>query len=171
MLIRSETFFKWLLYGLAALVCCAVQGLALQRLVLFGVFPFLYPAVAAVLSTLEGPVAGTAFSLVLGIFCDLALPGPIPCLYTLIFPLAGLVSALIAQGWIKAGPLCALTASAFALVLTDLFQALVLVMQRRDGVLPFALELTAKETALTLPFVIPVFLLMRAVYRRCHRYD
>lgn len=170
MLIRSETLFKWMMYALASLLCCMVQGLVLQRLLFFGVFPFLYPALAAVLSTLEGTVPGTVFSLVLGILCDLAMPGPIPCLYTLIFPLAGLVSALIAQSWIKSGILCALVASAFAMVMTDLLQMLILLFQRKEF-WPAAPLLMLKETALTLPFVIPVYLLLAAVYRRCHRYD
>ena len=170
MLARSETLMKWLLYALAALVCCMAQGLVLQRLLFFGVIPFLYPALAAVLSTLEGAVPGTVFSLVLGIVCDLALPGPIPCLYTLVFPLAGLASALIAQNWIKNGFLCALVASACAMILTDLLQMLILLLQRREF-WPAAPLLMLKETALTLPFVLPVYLLMAAVYRRCHRYD
>ena len=29
----------------------------------------------------------------------------------------------------------------------------------------------AKETALTLPFAIPVFLLLRAIHVKCHQYD
>ena len=158
------------MYALASLLCCMVQGLVLQRLLFFGAFPFLYPVLAAVLSTLEGPLPGTVYSLVLGVFCDLVLPEPIPCLYTLVFPLAGLVAALIAQSWIKRGFLCALVASAFAMVMTDLLQILILLFQNKSF-WPAAPELMLKETALTLPFVIPVYLLLAAVYRRCHRYD
>lgn len=170
MLVRSETFIKWLLYGLAALLCCAVQSFMLQRIIFWGSFPFLYPVLAAVLSMLEGPISGTVFSLILGVLCDLALPGPIPCLYTLIFPLAGLVSALIAQGWIKGGLLCALVSSLFALVMTDTFQMVVLLLQGK-AIWPAAPILMLKETALTLPFVFLVYLLLQAVFRKCHRYD
>lgn len=170
MLVRSETFFKWFLYGLASLLCCVVQGLMLQRMSFFGTFPFLYPVLAAVLSMLEGPLPGTVFSLVLGVLCDLALPGPIPCFYTLIFPLAGLAAALVAQSWIKGGLLCALVSSLFALVMTDLFHMVVFLLQRKD-VWPGGLILLVKETAVTLPFAPLVYLLLRAVFRRCHRYD
>lgn len=170
MLARSETFMKWTLYTLAALACCTVQGLLLQRITLLGVIPFLYPAVATVLSTLEGPLSGAIFSLAFGAACDLALPGPIPCLYTLVFPVAGLLAALAAQGLIKAALPCALVTTALSLALIDLVRALGLALEG-EVVWPAAPLLFLRETVATLPFVLPVFLLFRAVYRHCHRYD
>ena len=87
---RQETIHKWGLYALATLLCCVGQGLVLQYVTVLGVFPFIYPILAAVVSTLEGPLSGMVYSLALGVVCDLTISSPIPCFYTLIFPLSGL---------------------------------------------------------------------------------
>ena len=84
MIARNEIIFKWLLYAAATAACLLVQTGLLQRLEFWGVIPFLYPLLAAIPATYEGPLAGTIFSLVLGMVCDLLLPRPVPCLYTLI---------------------------------------------------------------------------------------
>ena len=88
MLARNEIIFKWSLYAGATVLLLLLQGSLLQRITLWGVVPFLYPALAAVLGNYESPVSSTIFGLGLGVVCDLLLPGPIPCLYTLVFPLA-----------------------------------------------------------------------------------
>ena len=106
MIARNETIFKWSLYAAATALCFLIQGSLLQRLVFWGVIPFLYPLLAAIPPTFEGPLAGTIFSLCVGAACDLLLPGPVPCLYTLVFPLAGLCAGLLSQSWLPAGFLC-----------------------------------------------------------------
>lgn len=166
---RNETIIKWVLFGSATLLVCLLQGL-LQHLVVFGVLPFLFPVLVAILGMYEGTVPGTVFGLVIGILCDLTIPAAIPCLYTLAFPLAGLVSALIAQSWIPAGFLCALVSSVVSFAMTDAFHALVLALTGKSA-WTVAGIMTLKETALTLPFAIPVFLLLRAIHVKCHQYD
>ena len=84
MLARSATIIKWVLYALAGLACTVVQAAVLQRFTLWGVIPFLYPLIAALPATFEGPAAGTVYALAAGVLCDLLLPSPIPCFYTLI---------------------------------------------------------------------------------------
>ena len=59
MLARSATIIKWVLYALAGLACTVVQAAVLQRFTLWGVIPFLYPLIAALPATFEGPAAGT----------------------------------------------------------------------------------------------------------------
>lgn len=54
MLARNETIFKWCLYGAATFLCFLAQGAVFQRITLWGVIPFLYPVLAAVVGTLEG---------------------------------------------------------------------------------------------------------------------
>ena len=58
MLVRNETIFKWSLYGAATLVLFLLQGLVLQRIELWGVFPFLFPVEVAILASYEGPLPG-----------------------------------------------------------------------------------------------------------------
>ena len=168
MLARNETIFKWLLYAAALALCFLLQG-GLQHLVVWGVIPFLYPLLAVVPSTYEGPMAGTALAVVVGVFCDLLLPGPIPCLYTLIFPLAALCAGLLAQSLLPAGVLCSLLASAAAFFLTDGFRCLLLWMNGKAAWEAGA-YIALREFCVTAPLVIPVTLLFRAVFRRT-RFD
>ena len=71
MLARSATIIKWVLYALAGLACTVVQAAVLQRFTLWGVIPFLYPLIAALPATFEGPAAGTVYApayLLTGVF-------------------------------------------------------------------------------------------------------
>ena len=165
MIARNETIFKWLLYAAATALCLFVQTGLLQRLELWGVVPFIYPLLAAIPATYEGPLAGTIFSLALGLVCDLILPGPVPCLHTLIFPLAGLCAGLLSQSLLPAGFLCSLAASAASFLLTDGFHCLTLWMRGSAAWRAGAL-LMVREFCVAAPFVIPLTLLYRAVFRR-----
>lgn len=170
MLARNETIFKWVLYGAAAVLCMLFQGFVLQRITLWGVIPFLYPMVAAVPATYEGPVPGTIYALAVGVVCDLMLPGPLPCFYTLVFPLAGLCAALISQSLLPSGTLCSLAVSAVAFALTDGFHCLLLWI---DGKAAWGAgaAVAAREFAVTAVLAVPVTLLFRAIYRKTRRDD
>ena len=170
MLARNESIFKWSLYAGAAALLLLLQGFVLQRLSFWGVIPFLYPAVAAVLGNYESPVSSTIFGLGLGVVCDLLLPGSIPCLYTLMFPLAGLSGALISKSLLKAGLLCALVSSAAAFLMTDLLRCLVL-WAGGKAAWGAGLWLMVQEFLVTAPFLLLVVPLFSAVHRRVHIYD
>ena len=71
MLARNESIFKWSLYAGATVLLLLLQSFLLQRLSFWGVIPFLYPALAAVLGNYESPVSSTIFGLGLGVVCDL----------------------------------------------------------------------------------------------------
>lgn len=168
MIARNETIFKWMLYAGVTFLCFLLQGGLLQRLEFWGVLPFLYPLLAAIPATFEGPLAGTLFSLGVGLVCDLLLPGPIPCLFTLILPLAGLCAGLLAQSWLPAGFLCSLVSAAAAFLLLDGFRCLLLWMMGKAAWEAGAI-VTLREFCVTVPFVIPLTLLYRSVFRRTHR--
>ena len=147
-----------------------VQGAFCQRIPLWGVIPFLYPMLAAIPATFEAPVPATVFALCLGVVCDILLPGAVPCLYTLIFPVIGLCSSLLAQSLLHPGMLCSLAVTAVAFVLTDLFRCFLLAA---GGVSPWGtgLSILVREFLVTAPLLIPVTALYRAVYKRTHIYD
>ncbi len=169
MIARNETIYKWALYAAATALCLLVQGSFLQRLEFWGVIPFIYPLLAAVPATYEGPLAGTIFSLCVGLVSDLLLPGPVPCLYTLIFPLAGLCAGLLAQSWLPAGFLCSFVSAAAAFLLHGGFRCLILWMRGSAAWEAGALVMV-REFCVAVPFIIPLTLLYRAVYRRT-RFD
>lgn len=170
MLARSATIFKWLLYALAGLVWVLLQTAVLRRFSVWGVIPFLYPLIAAIPATLEGPTAGTVYALSAGVLCDLLLPSPIPCFYTLIFPPVGLSAGLLSQSLIPAGYLCS-AASAFpAYLLTGLFHCFVL-WATGHAAWSAGLWVTLRELCVSLPWSLPMTWLFRRVCRRVHRDD
>ena len=170
MLARTETIIKWLLYTAAALACFVIQGTVLQRISIWGVIPFVYPAVAAIPATYEGTVPGTAFAVGVGVACDLLLPASSPCFYTLVFPLVGLCAALLSESVCRAGFLCSLLSTAAAFCITGLAHALVL-WAGSKAAWGTAASVAGRELCLTLPFIFPMTVLFRAVYWRAHRND
>lgn len=167
MLARSATIIKWVLYALAGLACTVVQAAVLQRFTLWGVIPFLYPLIAALPATFEGPAAGTVYALAAGVLCDLLLPSPIPCFYTLIFPLVGLSAGLLSQSLIPAGYLCSAAASLPAYFLTGVFHCIVL-WATGHAAWTAGLSVTLRELCVSLPWSLPMAWLFRKVYRRVH---
>lgn len=165
MIARNETIFKWFLYAAATALCLLVQTGLLQRLEFWGVIPFLYPLLAAIPATFQGPLAGSIFSLCVGVVCDLLLPGPIPCLYTLVFPCVGLCAGLLSQSWLPAGFLCSLVSAAAAFLLTDSFRCLILWMRGHAAWEAGALVMV-REFCVAAPFIIPLTLLYRSVFWR-----
>ena len=167
MLARSATIIKWVLYALAGLACTVVQAAVLQRFTLWGVIPFLYPLIAALPATFEGPAAGTVYALAAGVLCDLLLPSPIPCFYTLILPLVGLFAGLLSQSLIPAGYLCSAVASLPAYLLTGVFHCIVL-WATGHAAWTAGLSVTLRELCVSLPWSLPMAWLFRKVYRRVH---
>ena len=167
MLARSATIIKWVLYALAGLACTVVQAAVLQRFTLWGVIPFLYPLIAALPATFEGPAAGTVYALAAGVLCDLLLPSPLPCFYTLIFPLVGLSAGLLSQSLIPAGYLCSAAASLPAYLLTGVFHCIVL-WATGHAAWTAGLSVTLRELCVSLPWSLPMAWLFRKVYRRVH---
>ena len=166
MLARSATIFKWTLYTLAGLVWAVVQAAFLQRVTIWGVIPFLYPLIAALPATFEGPAAGTVYALACGVFCDLLLPSSIPCFYTLILPLVGLAAGL-SQSLIPAGYLCSAAAALPAYLLTGIFHCIVLWAQGHPA-WGAAMSVTLRELCVSLLWSLPMTWLFRRVYLRVH---
>lgn len=170
MLSKAALFWKWAQYGLLSVLGILLQGLVLQKIQFWGVIPFLYPVLVAAVACYEGPFAGTVHGLVLGVVCDLLLPAALPCLYTLIFPLAGLTSALIARILKSTGFLSMVTvlvASSASFLLTGFFTCLVFSLQGRNIWLA-GLGLAFRELFATAIFMVPVALAFRAIHYRIH---
>ena len=170
MLARNEIIFKWLLYTLAALACLWVQTALLQRITVWGVIPFLYPLIATIPATYEGPLAGSIFALVVGVICDSLLPDAFPCLYTLIFPLAGMCAGLLSRSLLPAGFICSFTVTAAAFLFTDTFRCFLLWINRKAA-WGGGFSVMAWEFLITAPLLIPMTVLFRAVHRKAHEND
>lgn len=162
---QRDLFFKWLFYSLAGLFWVAAQQLLLNHLDIWdGVHPFVLPLIPTMASVLERRQESAFFAIGAGLFCDLLMPGVIPCFYTLAFLSASVLSGLIAGRVIMPGFLCAFVCSVLALVLTDLLLLLFL-SPSIDFTAATALTLTGRELLLSLPFSPLLFLSFRKVWR------
>ena len=171
MLGRTEIIFKWLLYAAGVLICWILHGVALQFLNIFGVMPFIFPILAAIIAMYEGPFSGSICSLIMGIFCDLTISVPIPCFYTLVFPIIGMLAGLIAKNWLPMSFWCAAILSLLSFTLTDSFHFLLLVLKGGGHAAQAAIDLACRETGASMPFLIPVYFVFRRIYEICHVYD
>lgn len=166
MLARNATIFKWTVYALAAAACVLLQISLLQHFTVWGVIPFLYPLLAAIPASYEGPISGTVFALAVGVTSDLLLPAPLPCFYTLVFPLAGLCAALISQSLLPAGYLCSVVTGSIAFALTGSLHFLLLVIKGEWATVAGVILL--RELCVSLPLALPATYLFRGVFRRTH---
>ena len=163
---RQYTILKWCVYGGATLALCLVQTCLLRFVRVWEVVPFLYPMLAAVVSTYEGRRGGPIFAVVLGALCDLALQEPFPPgFYTFCFALAGILAAVLAEFLLTPGLLCSLAAAAGAFLITDLGRLLVL-LGNGQGAAGAILWVALREFLVTLPLLPLVFWTYRRIHRR-----
>ena len=163
---KSYRVFKWVVYGLATLLMCALQSLVLNHVKVFGLTPFLYPALPAIVAMFEGTRPGAVTGLVLGLFCDLLVPAPFRGFYSLAFPAAAAFAAGIAGRLLSRGFLCGLIVSASGLLVTCGFRMAVQVLSG-GRYLDLMVRIAAGETLLTLPAALIVLPLYRAIFKKC----
>ena len=94
---RRAILLKWILYCLCALALALLQGLVLVYVRVWGVHPFLLPAIAVIPATLERNEQALLYAVFFGLVCDLLSPvAGLPCFYALAFLLgaAAIVGAM-----------------------------------------------------------------------------
>ena len=161
-----DTAVKWTAYALACLLLLFAHALTLSYLRVWGgIAPFLPPLLPAVLASMEDRLEGFVFALAFGVLCDLALTAPLPCLYTIAFPLTALLAALIARSVLQPGILCSLAVSTAAFVLVDLITAVTLLAGGRSELSAIALR-AVQELALSLPLLIVCHPVLAFLHRK-----
>lgn len=163
---KSYTVFKWSVYALATLLFFVLQGLVLEHIRVWGLTPFLYPLLPAVEAMYEGPRRGPVFGLVLGVVCDVLIWGPFEGFYAISFTLIAILSAAIGERMLTRGTFCALLACVCALGLTGALRVLVHLLS--GGSAPqLVARLALGESLITLPVLVLVLPVYRAIHRRC----
>lgn len=71
---RRATAIKWICYCLGALVLVLVQSAVLVHVRIWGVHPFILPAIAVIPATLERGEQGLLYGAFFGLACDLLAP-------------------------------------------------------------------------------------------------
>lgn len=160
-----DTAMKWSAYTLVCLLLLFLHTLTTAKLRVWGIAPFLPPLLPAVIASMEDRMEGVVFALSFGVLCDLALTAPIPCLYTVAFPLAALLASLLAGGVLQPGVLCSLAVSTTAFVLVDLIAAAALLIGGHAA-LPAILLRAVRELALSLPLLAVCHPMLGFLHRR-----
>ena len=163
---RRAVILKWIFYCLCALALLLVQGLVLVHLHVWGVHPFLLPAIAVIPATLERSEQALIYAAFFGLICDLLYPvAGLPCFYTLAFLLGAGAAWLLSGQVIMAGVVCSVAVTAVCMLLCGLLHTAVLAGQSGAG-FTAAAALLGREAAVSLPFAAAAHPLFRWVQRR-----
>lgn len=163
---KSYRIFKWVVYGFATLLLCALQSLVCNHIRVLGMTPFLYPVLPAVFAMFEGTRPGAVFALVLGLLCGLLVPAPFQGFFAVAFPVAAVLAAGIASRLLSRGFSCALIVSAAGLLTVCAFRMAVQILSGGQY-LGLMARISLFETLLTLPFVLVVLPVYRTIFRKC----
>jgi len=166
MLPKSYIITKWTVYGLATLGLAALQHLVLDHVSLWGVTPFLFPMLCALVASYEGLQRGSKFSLVMGLLCDLIILGPFDGFYTVTFTLIGILAGLIGENLLSPGWLCGFTVSGMSLVLVNVARLLIYLLSGALSPLLMG-RIALVEILITLPMLLACLPVYRAIHSRC----
>ena len=161
--VRQTAALKWTFYALAAQLLCFLRRLLLGSALFWGVLPFLPPVLLATEASLEQPKPAVLSGIVYGALCDLVLPASFPCLYTLAFTLAALLTSTVMSNLLQQGFARALVSSVLTFAVADLFQSLA--MLTRGAALPAMLYLFARETLVSCALLLPSYPVLHAIRR------
>ncbi|MBQ9664306.1 MAG: hypothetical protein IJV40_14260 [Oscillospiraceae bacterium] len=145
---------KVLRYGLYLIVLLIVQNILFTQLRLFGVCPMVLPAAAVAMGMFEGATWGPLFSLLLGIFADMAFVEN-SVFFTLVFPAVSFVAAFISNFYINRRFFAYMGAALFGLLLTAAGQ--LLKTAASDTFSPVMVETALLQTLWSLPFAVAVY--------------
>lgn len=159
-----RTVIIWILYSLCAAFFLLIQSWLLDRIVIWGVHPFIIPFLGVLPAAVEKRRNALIYAFVLGLFCDISMPVFLPCFYCIVFPLLAFLTNLVARRLITSKLLCCALTCGGSLLCVDLFHTLHIVYQGH-GSLWGALLLSGKEIALSL-VVLPLILLAYTNLRR-----
>ena len=147
--LTQTTALKWTFYALAAAALFFLRRLLLGSMTFFGVIPFLPPVILAVMASFELPRSSVIAGIVFGALCDLVLPAPFACLYTIAFTLAALLISTVVSNLLQQGFARALLSTVLTFLLVDLLQAFALLPRSGSTAILPMLHLFARETALS----------------------
>lgn len=163
---KSYVAFKWAVYAFATLLLFGLQSVVLNHIRVWGVTPFFYPMLPALAAMYEGQKRGTIFALFLGIVCDLLLYGPFEGFFTIVFVILALLSAMVAENLRSTGFLGGLFIAALALLLTGVMRVGLRVLTGGAYIRETAWTAMV-EAVISLPAVVVVLPVYRAIHKRC----
>ena len=122
-LLEKLDFRRYLRYGIFILVTLTAQNMVLGSLRIIGVCPLVLPAAAAAMGMFEGATFGPIFSLIMGLFADMAFIEN-KIFFTLLLPALSLASAFVSQFFINRRFFAFMGVSLIVLLITGTLQML-----------------------------------------------
>ena len=147
-------FGKVARYAVYLLLCLILQNIIFTKLRLLDVCPLVLPAVAVAMGMFEGPVWGALFSLLLGIFADMAFIEN-TVFFTLVFPCISFAAAFVSNFFINRRFFAYMGAATIGLLVTAGLQ--LLKTAASDSFSTIMLTTAILQTLWSLPFAALVY--------------
>ncbi|MBO7669048.1 MAG: hypothetical protein J6S60_00530, partial [Oscillospiraceae bacterium] len=122
-ILEKINFGKVSRYALYLLVVLILQNILFTQMRLLGVCPLVLPAVAVAMGMFEGATWGAVFSLVMGIFADMAFIEN-TIFFTLLFPALSFLAGFVSNYYINRRFFAYMGAAAGGLLITAAAQIL-----------------------------------------------
>ena len=150
--IRTKRVLRYALFMFLSLLA---QTMVLNRFRILGVCPMVLPAVAVAVGMFEGATWGSLFSLLMGIFADMAFVEN-TVTFTVLFPALAFVSGFVSQFFINRRFFAFMGVAALGLLLTGLVQ--MLLTAARDAMSLTMLRTVILQALWSLPFAALAYL-------------
>jgi len=150
--IRVQRTLKYALFMFLALL---TQNMLFTQLRIAGVCPMILPAVAVAVGMFEGATWGAIFSLIMGIFADMAFVENM-ILFTVLFPALAFASGFVSTFFINRRFFAFVGAALIGLLITGFVQMLHIVAV--DTFSPVMFRTVILQTLWSLPFSVLAYL-------------
>ena len=153
-ILEKINFGKVSRYALYLIVVLILQNILFTQMRLLGVCPLVLPAVAVAMGMFEGATWGAVFSLVMGIFADMAFIEN-TIFFTLLFPALSFLAGFVSNYYINRRFFAYMGAAAGGLLITAAAQ--ILKTSAMDAFSPVMITTGLLQTLWSLPFAALVY--------------
>ena len=153
-ILEKINFGKVSRYSLYLIVVLILQNILFTQMRLLGVCPLVLPAVAVAMGMFEGATWGAVFSLVMGIFADMAFIEN-TIFFTLLFPALSFLAGFVSNYYINRRFFAYMGAAAGGLLITAAAQ--ILKTSALDTFSPVMITTGLLQTLWSLPFAALVY--------------
>ncbi|MBQ4017276.1 MAG: hypothetical protein II608_07020 [Oscillospiraceae bacterium] len=153
-ILEKINFGKVSRYALYLIVVLILQNILFTQMRLLGVCPLVLPAVAVAMGMFEGATWGAVFSLVMGIFADMAFIEN-TIFFTLLFPALSFLAGFVSNYYINRRFFAYMGAAAGGLLITAVAQ--ILKTSAMDTFSPVMITTGLLQTLWSLPFAALVY--------------
>ena len=151
--INVKRLLQYALYMFLALI---TQNMLLTQLRPLGVCPMVLPAAAVAVGMFEGASFGSVFSLLMGIFADMAFKEN-TVMFTILFPALAFAAGFVAQFFINRRFFAYMGAAILGFFVTGVVQMLATIALDEGQWSPLMLKTLVLQALWSIPFAVPAY--------------